>query len=203
MLALVDALDTWRHYLYGASVIVHTDNMALSHLQRNSKTTMCQVRWIERLQAYPHLQIVHIPGVQNKAADAFSRHPLLREAFEPANPTVLGEVELSKLVSSELGLHWLEVVDTPELTPTDFGLNSFEALAEPISFYFTGPFVAPLTTEKPEDDWLPIYASDEKLRDKYFVQDDRQEWGLKNPKIFKNGRIWEGDRIVVPKEKVG
>ena len=32
MLALVDTLEEWRHYLLGVAVLVYTDNSALSYL---------------------------------------------------------------------------------------------------------------------------------------------------------------------------
>ena len=36
MLALVDRLEEWRHYLLGAEVRVYTDNLALNYLQKKT-----------------------------------------------------------------------------------------------------------------------------------------------------------------------
>ena len=73
MLALVDTLEEWRHYLLGVAVLVYTDNSALSYLQKNPKPSPRQVRWLEKLQRYD-LKISHIPGRSNVAADALSRY---------------------------------------------------------------------------------------------------------------------------------
>ena len=52
MLALVDSLEAWRHYLLGAEVHVYTDNSALRYLQKNPRPAPRQIRWLEKLQAY-------------------------------------------------------------------------------------------------------------------------------------------------------
>ena len=75
MLALVDTLEEWRHYLLGVAVLVYTDNSALSYLQKNPKPSPRQVRWLEKLQRYD-LKISHIPWRSNVAADALSRYPV-------------------------------------------------------------------------------------------------------------------------------
>ena len=43
MLALVDKLEQWRHYLLGVAVLVYTDSSALSYLQKNPKPSPRQV----------------------------------------------------------------------------------------------------------------------------------------------------------------
>ena len=75
MLALVDTKEEWRHYLLGVAVLVYTDNSALSYLQKNTKPSPRQLRWLEKLQRYD-LKISHIPGSSNVAADALSRYPV-------------------------------------------------------------------------------------------------------------------------------
>ena len=75
MLALVDTLEEWRHYLLGEAVLVHTDNSALSYLQKNQKPSPRQVRWLEKMQRYD-LKISHIPERSNVAAEALSRYPV-------------------------------------------------------------------------------------------------------------------------------
>ena len=75
MLALVDTMEEWRHYLLGVAVLVYTDNSALSYLQKNPKRSARQVRWLEKMQRYD-LKISHLPGRSNVAADALSRYPV-------------------------------------------------------------------------------------------------------------------------------
>ena len=75
MLALVDTLEAWRHYLLGVAVLVYTDNSALSYLQKSPEPSPRQVRWLEKMQQYD-LMISHIPGRSNVAADALSRYPV-------------------------------------------------------------------------------------------------------------------------------
>ena len=75
MLALVDTLKEWRHYLLGVAVLVYTNNSTLSYLQKNLKPSPRQVRWLEKLQRYDFI-ISHIPGRSNVAADALSRYPM-------------------------------------------------------------------------------------------------------------------------------
>ena len=60
MLALVDTLEEWRHYLLGVAVLVYIDNSALSYLQKNTKPSPRHVKWLEKLQRYD-LKISHIP----------------------------------------------------------------------------------------------------------------------------------------------
>ena len=103
MLALVDTLEEWRHYLLGSEVLVHTDNSALSYLQKNPRPSPRQVRWLERLQRYT-LKITHVPGRHNVAADALSRYPVDTEGptlsamtiESPSNPNVPESAKLVK-----------------------------------------------------------------------------------------------------------
>ena len=74
MLALVDAVKHWRHYLLGAEVHVNTDSSAMMYLQMSARPSSRQVRWVEELQQY-NLKTRHIPGKENAAADALSRIP--------------------------------------------------------------------------------------------------------------------------------
>ena len=79
MLALVDTLEEWRHYLLCVVVLVYTDNSALSYLQKNPKPSPRQVRWLEKIQRFD-LKVSHIPGRSNVAADPLSRYPVGQEA---------------------------------------------------------------------------------------------------------------------------
>ena len=142
MLALIDALEDWRHYLLGAEIHIFTDNSALRYLQNTKQPSSRQVRWLEKLQLYSPLKIAHIPGKTNTSADALSRSPLLREEV----------IELGK--PSTVDLSFLGNVD----------------LSKPQQFFFQPCLMAPLASE-PMPDWWPDYLNDPTIRKKYFVDD--------------------------------
>ena len=72
LLALVESITKWRHYLHGLPVIVYTDSSALKYLQTMAKPSPRQIRWLRRLQEFD-LSIHHIPGKTNIVADILSR----------------------------------------------------------------------------------------------------------------------------------
>ncbi|CDJ51692.1 Similar to Transposon MAGGYgagandpolgenehomologues, related [Eimeria brunetti] len=86
LLALVTALDKWRHLLRGAKVTAYTDHQALTFLQRINTQKPLQgsaARCLNFLAEFPALTITYLQGTRNRVADALSRHP--RHA--PADPT--------------------------------------------------------------------------------------------------------------------
>ena len=74
LLALVHALKKWRHYLLCSQVIAYTDNSALSRFLTCKSLSGRQARWLDLFSEFS-LDLRHIPGVQNSAADALSRIP--------------------------------------------------------------------------------------------------------------------------------
>ena len=123
MLALIDALDDWRHYLLGAEIHIFTDNSALRYLQNTKQPSSRQIRRLEKLQIYSPLKIAHIPGKTNTSADALSRSPLMRDVV----------IEVHRFVD----LSFLGDVD----------------LSQPQQFFFQPSFVAPLASEPMLDWW--------------------------------------------------
>jgi RNase H-like domain found in reverse transcriptase/Reverse transcriptase (RNA-dependent DNA polymerase)/Integrase zinc binding domain/Integrase core domain/Retroviral aspartyl protease len=79
LLAIVLALRTWRHYLYGSEfkVICQTDHRPLQHFMGQTTLSPRQVRWQSFLSDY-NLEVVYIPGSMNDFADGLSRRPDLR-----------------------------------------------------------------------------------------------------------------------------
>ena len=78
LLALVTALDRWRHLLCASKVTAYTNHQALTHLQniRNNKPLRGRAaRWLDFLAEFPHLTISYLQGTRNQVADALSRHP--------------------------------------------------------------------------------------------------------------------------------
>ncbi|CDJ27851.1 uncharacterized protein EMH_0035450 [Eimeria mitis] len=78
LLALISALDKWRHLLRVAKVTAYTDHQALTFLQRlNSQKPLRgrTARWLDFLAEFSDLTITYLQGAKNKVADAMSRHP--------------------------------------------------------------------------------------------------------------------------------
>ena len=74
--AIVEALKKWRHYLLGRHFKLITDQRSLSYMfdhQHTSKIKNDKIqRWRLELSGYSY-DIVYRPGVNNVAADSFSR----------------------------------------------------------------------------------------------------------------------------------
>ncbi|GKB13791.1 retrotransposon protein, putative, ty3-gypsy subclass [Tanacetum coccineum] len=76
--AVVFALKSWRHYLYGTKCVVFTDHKSLQHILNQKELNMRQRRWIELLSDYD-CEIRYHPGKANVVVDALSR----KERIEP------------------------------------------------------------------------------------------------------------------------
>ena len=72
IMALVLAVQHWRHYLMGRPFKVFTDHKSLRHLLQQRLTTTNQHCWLSKLMGY-QFEIVYKPGAENKVADALSR----------------------------------------------------------------------------------------------------------------------------------
>nr|GFB37021.1 putative reverse transcriptase domain-containing protein [Tanacetum cinerariifolium] len=70
--AVVSALKTWRHYLYGTKCTVFTDHKSLQHILDQKELNMRQRQWLELLSDYDR-EIRYYPGKANVVADALSR----------------------------------------------------------------------------------------------------------------------------------
>jgi hypothetical protein len=70
--AVVHALKTWRHYLYGQKCNIYTDHKSLKYIFTQSELNMRQRRWLELIKDY-ELEIHCHPGKANVVVDALSR----------------------------------------------------------------------------------------------------------------------------------
>jgi hypothetical protein len=120
LLAIVRALQVFRHYLEGREdpLEILSDHGNLVYFMTKQVLTRHQARWALFLSQF-HFTIVHQPGVQNKS-DALSRHPDHKEgmalgneervlldskffsarAARPTAVTVLGDVPLKQHIKS-------------------------------------------------------------------------------------------------------
>jgi hypothetical protein len=72
-LAILMAVDKWRSYLQHAEFIIRTDQRSLMHLDDKRLSTPWQHKALTKLLGLSY-KIVYKKGVENKVADALSRH---------------------------------------------------------------------------------------------------------------------------------
>nr|GEX42611.1 putative reverse transcriptase domain-containing protein [Tanacetum cinerariifolium]GEX54310.1 putative reverse transcriptase domain-containing protein [Tanacetum cinerariifolium] len=70
--AMVFALKTWRHYLYGTKSVIYTNHKCLQHIFKQKELNMHQRKWIEFFSDYD-CEIRYHPGKANVVVDALSR----------------------------------------------------------------------------------------------------------------------------------
>ncbi|GJR44956.1 putative reverse transcriptase domain-containing protein [Tanacetum coccineum] len=70
--AVMFALKTWRHYLYGTKSVIYTNHKSLQHIFDQKELNMRQRRWIELFSNY-ECKIRYHPGKANVVVDALSR----------------------------------------------------------------------------------------------------------------------------------
>ncbi|XP_019052082.1 PREDICTED: uncharacterized protein LOC109114217 [Nelumbo nucifera] len=89
MLAIVEAVRTWRPYIQGRKFFIQTDQRSLKYFLDQRVATSEQQKWVAKLLGYDY-EILYRSGRGNSAADALSRRansPLL-------NPLVVSQVSL-------------------------------------------------------------------------------------------------------------
>lgn len=77
-LAVLMAVQKWRHYLMGHKFIIRTDQQSLRHLMDQKSVSPLQQKWITKLMGLNY-DIQYKKGCENKVADALSRLPDLTE----------------------------------------------------------------------------------------------------------------------------
>ena len=102
--AVIFALKTWRHYLYGATCQIFTDHKSFKYLFTRKELNLRQRRWMELLKNYD-CTIDYHPGKANVVADALSRKSIGSLAYMQTVQLPL-MVELCEL-GVELRMHAL------------------------------------------------------------------------------------------------
>src|SRR5262249_34966580 len=76
LLAIMTALDSWRHLLMGAreEFEIYTDHKNLDYFRKPQKLNGRQARWMTQLANYNY-SLHHRPGASMKKADSLSRRP--------------------------------------------------------------------------------------------------------------------------------
>ena len=74
LLAVIMALKTFHHYVYGQEILLRTDNIALSWLRSLKAPTGQVARWLQQLETY-NITAEIGRGKSHVIADALSRRP--------------------------------------------------------------------------------------------------------------------------------
>ncbi|GJW66139.1 putative reverse transcriptase domain-containing protein [Tanacetum coccineum] len=98
--AVVFALKTWRHYLYGTKSVINTEHKSLQHIFDQKELNMHQRRWIELFSDFD-CAIRYHPRKVNVVADGLSRKE--RERVKPRQ----SETSKAENASAEM-LHGLD-----------------------------------------------------------------------------------------------
>ena len=109
MLAIMLALEEWRHYLIGAEEIfeIWTDHQNLQYFRQPQKFNRRQARWLTELAQY-HFTLHHKPGNMHHKPDFLSRPPGLDKGEKDnENVTLLPEQHFLFLF---LNLHGAELI---------------------------------------------------------------------------------------------
>ncbi|MCO5610536.1 hypothetical protein L7F22_064775 [Adiantum nelumboides] len=74
LLAVLHALESWKHYLLGNPFILRTDHQSLKYFMTQTKLFHKQMRWANFLSRF-NFHIAHIASKHNQVDDALSRRP--------------------------------------------------------------------------------------------------------------------------------
>ncbi|MCO5600864.1 hypothetical protein L7F22_054981 [Adiantum nelumboides] len=74
LLAVMNALDTWKHDVLGMPFIIQTNHQSLKYFMMHTENLDKQLRCANFLSQF-HFHIAHIPGKNNQVANALSRRP--------------------------------------------------------------------------------------------------------------------------------
>ena len=99
MLAIMTALEEWRHYLLGTKepFDIWTDHQNLTYFREARKLNRRQARWFTELQDY-HFILTHRPGKTMGKPDALSRNAVENEGLHDNENVVLLKPELFRLL---------------------------------------------------------------------------------------------------------
>ena len=70
--AVMHALKTWKHYMYGVKCKIYSDHKSLKYIFTQKDLNARQRRWLQILANY-HLEVLYHEGKANVVADALSR----------------------------------------------------------------------------------------------------------------------------------
>lgn len=121
-MAIVFAVQKWRHYLVGRKFLVKTDQKSLKFLLEQREINMEYQRWLTKLLGFD-FTIQYRPGLDNKAADALSRKEETPELAAVTGPVAIQLEKISGEVDKDAGLQTL--IRELQLNPTSHPDYSF------------------------------------------------------------------------------
>ncbi|GJW52704.1 putative reverse transcriptase domain-containing protein [Tanacetum coccineum] len=137
--AVVFALKTWRHYLYGTKSVIYTDHKSLRHIFDQKELNMCQRRWIKLFSDY-ECEIRYHPGKANVVADALSR----KERVKPRRVRAMAMTIQSRVKEMMLAAQSKAFKQENVLTERLHGLDQQMERKEDESLYFIDRIWVPL-----------------------------------------------------------
>ena len=116
LLAVVFAVQKWRHYLLNAHFVIKTDQRSLKYLLEQRLNTPIQQQWLPKLLEFDY-EIQYKEGKENLVADALSRvtgSEVLHMALSVLECDLLQQIK--NAYTSDPTLH--NLIDDLERTPT-------------------------------------------------------------------------------------
>ena len=110
LMAMVLAIQKWRHYLLGQHSIFHTDQRNLKYLLEQRVVNANYQKWLSKILGYD-FEIRFKPGLENKAADALSRvsNAMKVELAALTIPRILDVAKIDEEVSKDTRLGHIRV----------------------------------------------------------------------------------------------
>ncbi|CAA7268818.1 unnamed protein product [Cyclocybe aegerita] len=117
LLAIIRALEEWRHYIQGSShtTTIYSDHKNLTYWRQPQNLNRRQARWHLQLSEYD-LKLVHIPGNKMIQSNTLSRRPDLcpNEDHDNENVTMLSDDLFVNVIDTELQKAIVESEDYDE-----------------------------------------------------------------------------------------
>ena len=113
LLAVICALQHFRHYLLGNKIVLRTDHHSLKWLQTFKRPEGILARWVETVAEFDFV-IEHRPGRLHSNVDGVSR-PFCKQYLDKTTKVkLIDELDRADELTEPLGVRW--VVVTPELS---------------------------------------------------------------------------------------
>ena len=115
LLAVISALQHFRHYLLGNKVILRTDHHSLKWLKTFNKPEGILARWVETLAEFD-IEIEHRPGRLHSNVDGVSRQHCKQCGAKPSKTRWVDELERANELVGPLGVHTLQIPQANMIT---------------------------------------------------------------------------------------